>query len=209
MRWPTFLAVALLIGSGCSALSRPPPPTDAPNGDPTAGLAVPDGPVLFEPEQLIFPPEAFPLAGAAVARDAPLSAHGWERQFATPSSPDFRWFTIRLYVLEPDLPSSRFIADNGCGSITWPGEYPRVQPVDAPPRSGDGAKGCIYEFPDGQRILYYTTGYRNLGILVGTQPRRDEMTDVLALDWLAALARQQIAIIGKVVAEARRPALGR
>lgn len=207
MRWRTVLAVALLVGSACSASPRSAPPTSAPDGDPTAGLAVPDGPVLFEPEQLIFPPEVFPLPDAAVARDAPLGAHGWEREFAMASSPDFRWFTVRLHVLEPDVPSSRFVADNDCGSVTWPGERPRIEPVKVPPRSGDDARACVYDFPDGQRVLYYMTGYRNVGIVVGTQPRREAMTDGLALDWLAALARQQIAIIGKVLAAAPPPTL--
>jgi len=206
MTWRTILAVALLAGSACSALARSGPPTAAPNGDPTAGLAVPAGPVLFEPEQLIFPPEVFPLPDVAVASDAPLTVHGWERQFATATSPDFRWFTVRLFVLEPDVPSARFIGDNGCGSMTWSGEHPKAEAVGAPPRSGDGATACRYEFPDGQRVLYYATGWRNVGILIGTQPRRDEMTDVLALDWLAALARQQIAIIGHVLVAYPPPA---
>lgn len=194
-----------MLASACAA-PRSVEPTPAPAGDPSAGLVVPAGPILFEPEQLIFPPEDFPLSGAAVARDAPIATHGWERQFAMTSSPDFRWFIVRLYVLEPDIPSSRFIADNDCGSITWPGERPWIEQVKVPPRSGDDARACLYVFPDGQRVLYYMTGYRNVGIVVGTQPRREEMTDGLALDWIASLARRQIAIIGGVLA---RSSVGR
>jgi hypothetical protein len=115
------------------------------------------------------------------------------------ASPDFRWFTVRLFVLEPDVTGARFIDDNGCGTVTWPEERPRAKELLAP-RSGDGAVACRYEFSDGARVLYYTTGYRNVGILVGTQPRRDAMTDALAVDWLASLARRQIAIIGGVLA---------
>lgn len=188
----------VLLASACAA-PRAVEPTRAPADDPSATLAVPAGPVLFEPEQLIFPPEDFPLPGAAVARDAPIAAHAWERQFAMASSPDFRWFVVRLYVLEADIPSSKFIADNDCGSISWPGEKPLVDQITVPPRSGDAARACLYGFSDGQRVLYYMTGYRNVGIVVGTQPRRDEMTDGLALDWITSLARRQIAIIGGVL----------
>lgn len=194
----TVLCLALLVASACGGAS-PAEPSPAPTGDPTAGLAVPAGPVLFEPEQLIYPPEDFPLAGAVVARDAPIAAHAWERQFALESSPDFRWFIVRLYVLEPDIPSATFVKDNGCESVTWPGERPIVEQIKSPPPSGDGARACMYTFPDGQRVLYYLTGYRNVGVVVGTQPRREEVTDGLALDWIASLARRQIAIIGGVL----------
>jgi hypothetical protein len=192
------LSVALLAASACGGAART-EPSPAPTGDPTKGLNVPPGPVLYEPEQLIFPPEAFPLRGAAVARDAPIAAHAWERQFALESSPDFRWFVVRLYVLEPDIPSSKFVADNDCDSISWGAEKPFVEAIGAPPASGDGSRACLYRFGDGQRVLYYMTGYRNVGVVVGTQPRRDEMTNGMALDWVASLARQQIAIIGGVM----------
>lgn len=199
------LSIALLVAMSCGGASAV-APTAAPSADPTVGLAVPDGPVLFEPEQIIFPPEEFPLAGAEVARDAPLTAHGWERQFALPASVDFRWFTLRLFVLDPDIGSSRFIEENGCGSVAWPGERTTSTPLDVP-RAGDGAVACRYVFADGQRVLYYTTGYRNVGMLIGTQPKRAEMTDALASAWLAALARQQIAIIGRVLEAYPPPAL--
>jgi len=197
-----LVLVALLATSACGGSVRV-EPSPAPTGDPTAGLAVPAGPVIFEPEQLIFPPEAFPLGGAEVARDAPIATHAWERQFAVRSSPDFRWFMVRLYVLEPDIPSSKFVNDNDCASMTWEGERPVVEPIKAPPPSGDGSRACLYQFPDGQRVLYYMTGFRNVGIVVGTQPRRDEVTDGLALDWITSLARSQIAIIGGLLAKRR------
>lgn len=200
MPFRVLLCVALLAASGCGGAVRV-EPSPAPTGDPTAGLTVPAGPVIFEPEQLIFPPEAFPLGGAEVARDAPIAAHAWERQFALRSSPDFRWFVVRLYVLEPDVPSSKFVSDNDCDSMTWDGERPTIERIAAPPRSGDDARACLYQFQDGQRVLYYMTGFRNVGIVVGTQPRREEMTDGLALDWIASLARSQIAIIGGIVAK--------
>ncbi|HEX9436930.1 MAG TPA: hypothetical protein VGA16_07210 [Candidatus Limnocylindria bacterium] len=196
-----FLCLALLVAPACGAAVRV-DPSPAPSADPSAGLAVPAGPVLYEPEQLIFPPEDFPLAGAEVARDAPIAARGWERQFALNGSPDFRWFIVRVYVLEPDVPSAKFVSENDCDSIAWPGEKPIVERIKAPPRSGDDARACTYAFPDGQRVLYYVTGYRNVGIVVGTQPRRDEMTDGLALDWITSLARRQIAIIGGVLTRA-------
>lgn len=194
-----LLSIALLVSSACGG-ARSVEPSPAPADDPSAGLAVPAGPVLYEPEQLIFPPEDFPLPAAAVARDAPIAVHGWERQFAMPSSLDFRWFVVRLYVLEPDVPSSKFVRENDCDTISWPGERPLIEQVKVPPRSGDDARACLYKFPDGQRVLYYMTGYRNVGIVVGTQPRREEMHDGLALDWIASLARHQIAIIGGVLA---------
>lgn len=193
--WPL---IVLLVASACAQV-RAPDPTPAPTTDPSAGLNVPAGPVLYEPEQLIFPPEDFPIGGLEVARDAPIAVHGWERQFALPASPDFRWFTVRLFVLEPDVTSTRFVADNGCGSVAWPGESPTAKEVLAP-RSGDGASACRYDFGDGGRVLYYTTGYRNVGILVAAQPRRDAVGDALAVDWLASIARRQIAIIGGLLA---------
>lgn len=192
------LSMALLGASACGGAVRV-EPSPAPTGDPTAGLSVPAGPVLYEPEQLIYPPEAFPLAGATVARDAPIGTRAWERQFALGSSPDFRWFIVRLYVLEPDITSSAFVRDHDCASISWDGEKPLVEPVGTPPRGGDDARACLYRFADGQRVLYYMTGYRNVGVVVGTQPRRAEVTNGLALDWVASLARKQIAIIGGVM----------
>lgn len=141
----------------------------------------------------------FPFAGAEVARDAPVATHGWERQFTTPASVDFRWFTVRLFILEPDVAGSTFVRDNGCGTVSWPGERPAVKELIAP-HSGEDASACRYGFSDGARVLYYTTGYRNVGIEVATQPRREEVNDELAVGWLAALARQQIAIIGGILA---------
>jgi hypothetical protein len=163
---------------------------------------VPAGPVLFQPEQLIFPPEEFPVTDAEVAHDAPVGSHGWERQFLTPSSIDFRWFTVRLFVLEPDVTGPRFVADNGCGAVTWSDELPAATELD-PPRTGDAARACRYAFRDGARVLYLTTGYRNVGMLLAAQPRRDEMSDELSLKWLSAIGQKQIAIIGRVMTVAR------
>ena len=198
-RW---LPLVLLVASACSGpgAADPSPP---PSAVPVEGVIVPPGPVLFEPEQLIFPPEVFPLA-AEVSRDAPLVVRAWERQFTTSASPDFRWFTVRLYVLDPDVASSGFVAENGCGSVTWTGERPTAKELVAPP-AGDGARACGYGFGDGSRVLYYATAYRNVGLLVATQPRRDAVTDALALDWLAAIAREQIAIIGGVLVKVPPP----
>lgn len=195
----TALCVVLLVASACGGAPRV-EPSPAPTDDPSAGLVAPLGPVLFEPEQLIFPPEDFPLTGAEVSHDAPVAVHGWEREFSLPASPDFRWFTVRLFVLEPDVTAARFVADNGCGSVLWADERPAAKELLAP-RAGDAASACRYVFTDGGRVLYLATGYRNVGILVGTQPRRDEVTDALAVDWLGSLARRQIAIIGAVLAK--------
>lgn len=189
------LCAVLLIASACGGAAVV-PPTPAPTVEPTAGLAVPDGPVLFEPEQLIYPPEVFPIRDAGVTRDAPIAIHGWERQFTTAASPDFRWFTVRLFVLEPDVAPESFVKENGCGSVTWPAESPAAIPLA--PAATDAA-GCAYTFSDGARAVYLATGYRNVGVLVGTQPRRDAVSNALAADWLAALARNQIRIIQKVL----------
>ena len=191
------LCTCLLAAAACGGAVGAAPPTAPPTADPPVGMAIPDGPVLFEPEQLIFPPEEFPVSGAAVARDTPVAAHGWERQLATPSSADFRWFTIRLFVLDPDVPSTRFIQENGCGSVSWPGERPIADDLHVP--AGETASACRYTFADGQRVLYYATGFRNVGIVVGTQPKREQMTDAIATEWLAALAKQQVAIVGRVL----------
>jgi hypothetical protein len=186
-----------LVASACGA-PRAVAPSVPPNVDTSSALAAPAGPVLLEPEQLIFPPEEFPLTDVQVARDAPIGPHAWERQFLTPGSIDFRWFTMRLFVLEPDVTGPRFVADNGCGSVTWPDEIPSVTELD-PPRTGDAARACRYTFRDGSRVLYLTTGYRNVGMLLATQPRRAEMGDELSLRWLSALGQRQIAIIGRAM----------
>lgn len=191
------LLVALAIGA-CGGQPRAEPPTPAPAGDRTAALAAPPGPVLFQPEQLIYPPEVFPLA-SDVGRDTAIGARAWEREFVPRTSIDFRWFLVRLYVLEPDVPSSRFVRENGCDTIVWAGEAPKIEELGAP-ASADGSRACAYRFADGQRVLYYMTGYRNVGIVVGTQPRRAEVSDALALDWISSLASRQIAIIGGVLA---------
>lgn len=201
------MAVVFAFVAACGGAERVPDPSVAPTDDPVVALDVPVGPVLFEPEQLILPPEEFPLADFAVARDEPLTAHAWERQFVSSASPDFKWFTVRLFVLEPDVSSTTFIAENGCDTVRWPDERPDVREVDASP-SGDGARACRYEFSDGLRVLYHMTGYRNVGIVVGAQPRRAEMTDRLSLDWLAAMARHQIAIIGRVLMTYPPPRIG-
>lgn len=189
------VAIATACGGAVEAVDPSPPPP--PLGT-VAGFEVPSGPVVLEPEQLIMSPEEFPLADFAVARDEPIGGRAWERQFASATSPDFHWFTVRVYVLEPDVASTTFIDDNGCDTVQWPDERPDVRDADAAP-TGDGSRACRYEFSDGQRVLYHTTGYRNVAIVVGAQPRRDRMTDRLALDWLAAMARHQIAIIGRVL----------
>ena len=175
---PHILVITLLIASACAA-PRAVAPSNPPTVD-TTSLSVPAGPVLFEPEQLIFPPEEFPIEDTQVARDAPVGTHGWERQFLTPSSVDFRWFTVRLFVLEPDVSGPRFVAENGCGAVSWSDETPSASELD-PPRTGDAARACRYTFRDGSRVLYLTTGYRNVGMLLATQPRRAEMTDDLSL----------------------------
>jgi hypothetical protein len=208
MVWRAVFAFAfLLYAGGCAP---PPPPFVAPAAAPAAlpatGPEAPAGPVLFEPEQLILPPEEFPLPGFTVARDAPLLTRGWERQFAADDSPDFRWFTVRVHVLEPDVPGTMFVADHGCDAVTWPDERPSARELDAAP-SGDAARACRYEFKDGLRVLYHTAAYRNVGIVVGMQPRRDAVSDRLALDWLAAIARLQISIIGRVLASDPPPAI--
>lgn len=192
------MSVAFVLAAGCGGAVEAADPSPAPSSDPSAVLDVPAGPILFEPEQLILPPEEFPLANFAVSRDEPIGGRAWERQFASATSPDFHWFTVRLYVLEPDVRSTTFIEENGCDTVQWPGERPDVRDAEAAP-TGDGSRACRYEFADGQRVLYHTTGYRNVAIVVGAQPRRDRMTDRLALDWIAALAQHQIAIIGRVL----------
>lgn len=192
------ICLAVAAATACGGPAEAADPSPAPTLDPSPALDVPAGPVLFEPEQLILPPEEFPLSGFSVSRDEPIGGRTWERQFASAASPDFHWFTVRLYVLEPDVASKTFIEENGCETVRWPDEVPDVREVDAAP-TGDGSRACRYEFIDGQRVLYHTTGYRNVAIVIGAQPRRDRMTDRLALDWLAAMARHQIAIIGRVL----------
>ena len=192
------ISLAVAVATACGGAAEAADPSPAPSLDPTPAFDVPAGPVLFEPEQLILPPEEFPLSGFSVARDEPIGGRTWERQFASATSPDFHWFTVRLYVLEPDVASTTFIEENGCDTVQWPDEVPDVREADAAP-TGDGSRACRYEFIDGQRVLYHTTGYRNVAVVIGTQPRRDRMTDRLALDWLAAMARHQIAIIGRVL----------
>jgi hypothetical protein len=86
--------------------------------------------------------------------------------------------------------------------VLWPDEQPSLKDLD-PPRTGDAARACRYGFGDGARVLYLATGYRNVGILVATQPRRDQVTDDLAVKWLTAIARKQIAIIGHVMVVAK------
>ncbi len=191
------LCLVVLVASSCGGAVGA-QPTPAPTADPTVGLTVPDGPVLFEPEQLIYPPETFPVRDAGVTRDAPIAVHGWERQFTTGASPDFRWFTVRLFVLEPDVSAATFVQENWCGSVTWPDETPASKELTAPAGS-DGSVACVYTFTDSARAVYLTTGYRNVGLLVGTQPRRDAVTNALATDWLTAIARNQITIIEKVL----------
>lgn len=192
------LLLCLLIAA-CGGQPRVEPPTPAPTGDPAHSLVVPAGPVLYEPEQLIYPPEDFPFA-ADVARDAAIAVRAWERQFVPRSQVDFRWFVVRLYVLEPDVPSAKFVADNDCASITWDAEQPLIEKIAAPPPA-EGARACVYRFGDGQRVLYYMTGFRNVGVVVGTQPSRAEVSDGLALEWAASVAKRQIAIIGGVLAK--------
>ena len=195
-----ILVIALVVASACAAPRAVAPPSDPPAVDPQVA-AVPTGPVIFEPEELIFPPEEFPL-DVDVSRDAPLGSHGWERQFMTPASPDFRWFTVRVFVQEPDVSGPRFVADNGCGAVTWPDEQPTAAELD-PPRTGEAARACRYTFRDGSRVLNLATGYRNVGILLAAQPRRPEMTDDLSLRWLSAIGQKQIAIIGRVITVAK------
>lgn len=173
-------------------------PTPPPTAEPSARVAVPPGPIVFEPQQLIMPPDVFPIRGAAVSHDASVPGRGWERQFTTDTSPDFRWFTVRLFVLDPDVTPASFVTDNGCGTVTWPTEIPTADALVAP-SVGDGATACLYTFRDDARVLYVTTGYRNLGLLVGTQPRRDLVSNALAIDWAAAIARQQISIVEKIL----------
>ncbi len=194
---PLALCLVVLVASACGGAGAG-RPTSAPSAEPAAGVPVPPGPALFDPEQLILPPEAFPIRDAGVTRDAPVPTHGWERQFTTGASPDFRWFTVRLFVLQPDVAATSFVKDNECGSVTWPDEKPMADALVAPP-TGDGSTGCLYTFRDGARVLYVTTGFRNVGILVGTQPRRDLVSNALALDWASAIARQQISIIERIL----------
>ena len=201
MVWRCAILTCLFVVSACGA-PRTVEPSTPPSVDTSAALSAPAGPVMFEPEQLIFPPEEFPV-DAQVTRDAPVASHGWEREFLTPASVDFRWFSVRLFVLEPDLAGSRFVADNGCGAVSWPDEQPAAAQELDPPRTGDAARACRYTFRDGARVLYLTTGYRNVGMLLAAQPRRAEMSDDLSLRWLSALAQKQIAIIGRVMTVAR------
>ena len=193
------VCLALVVAAACGGQVPAAPLPAATPPTAVAGLeSIPPGPILFEPEQLILPPEEFPVAGAQVASDSPIIGHGWERQFATSGSRDFKWFTLRLFLLDPDVPAASFIAGHGCEAIRWDGEAPVWKELDAMP-SGDGARACRYEFSDGLRVLYHTTGFRNLGIVVGMQPRRAEVTDQVALEWLAVLATQQILVVGRVL----------
>lgn len=192
------ICLAVVFAIACGRAPKAVDPSPAPTLDPVAAIDIPAGPVLFKPEQLILPPEEFPLSGFSVSRDEPIGGRAWERQFASEASPDFHWFTVRLYVLEPDVSSPTFIEKNGCDTVKWPGETPDVRDAMASP-TGDGSRACRYEFSDGQRVVYHTTGFRNVAIVVGAQPRRDRMTDQLALEWVAAMARQQIAVIGRAL----------
>lgn len=195
------LPLVLVIAAACS-VSNAGEPSAPPTLEPAAVASVPPGPVVFQPEQLIFPAEDFPLA-AKVTADRSLPDRAWERGFSTEGSPDFVWFTVRVYVLDPDVAPGDFVLRNGCGTVTWTTAEPTATQLSAP----DDAKACAYHFPDGERVIYYAAGFRNVGILVSTQPRRIAVSDQLAGEWVGAIAREQVAIIGRVLTAHAPPAI--
>lgn len=211
--WGRWIAYALVIGAALFYLpplflgratpqvsprastaltSTTPPATATPTltPQPTARR------VLLRPDQVILPPHEFPYEGYTVSRDQAFGSTAWRRTFESAQG-DFWTVTLDVYVFSPATRSTDRIAAETCDQ-TFTGVVPntaREVPADV---VGDAAKACRYTFTGFVDWYEYTTGTRNVMVVVSGSPRSTRITGTTGLNRLVALARQQLAIIDRV-----------
>jgi len=158
-----------------------------------AASPIPDA-VTFRPEQVILPPEQFPLTGYGVDTDAQAGTDSWTRMWSGPGA--FPWVSVDVTVLDPSERSYDAIAAATCDHWTYTPPALSSGEIRAPV-VGDGAKACAYSFqgaPAGSVV--YTTGTRNVVVTVGVWRR--SATEAATTAFVASLADYQLWIIDKV-----------
>lgn len=149
--------------------------------------------LTLRPEQVILPPEEFPLARYSVDTDERVGTNGWTRKWSGPDA--FFWVRVYVTVLGPSASSRNGIAATTCD---WTFTPPALSAAEiAAPVVGDGAKACGYDFTDFPvGSLVYTTGTRNVLVTVGVYRR--SASQAAAAKFVASLADYQLWIIDKV-----------
>lgn len=180
------LGIAVLAAS--TACNAGQPSQGAPSAPPILDA------VTFRPEQVILPPEEFPLNGYSVDMDERAGAQGWSRSWSGPGA--FPWVRVDVTVLSLSERSYASIAATACDQRTFTPPALRTAEVTAPV-VGDGAKACSYDFQDAPAgSLVYTTGTRNVLVAVGIW--RGATTVASAAAFAASLADYQLWIIDRV-----------
>ncbi|MHB8630774.1 MAG: hypothetical protein ACYC9W_02475 [Candidatus Limnocylindria bacterium] len=150
--------------------------------------------VTLRPDQMILPPEQFPLPGYRVDTDERVGTNSWTRRWS--GSDAFSWVRVYVTVLGPSARSYNAIAATTCDQWTY--TPPALSSAEiAAPVVGDGAKACAYDFqslPAGS--LVYTTGTRNVLVSVGVWRR--SASPAAAAAFVASLADYQLWVIDKV-----------
>ncbi len=149
--------------------------------------------VTLRPDQMILPPEEFPLAGYNVDQDERFGTGGWTREWRGTGA--FFWIKVEVIVLDPAIRARTAIAATTCD---WSFTPPALSGAEIAARVvGDGAKVCSYDFigqPAGS--LVYTTGSRNILVTVGVS--RMLASQAAATEFVASLADYQLWIVDRV-----------
>ncbi len=169
--------------------TRAPKPTSTPVPTPIQ--------ITAKPADLMLTADQFPIPGFSKVTDAPPRENGTIRRTFTANDPPeagYLWVVIDIVPINTTSSASDWIEAEDC---VWRGtgadkptasqEIP-IQPI------GDDSKACRFNFADGP-LFVYSTGTRNVGLFLQAAPYSPSVTDTAAMDFMASVAAQQLAII--------------
>jgi hypothetical protein len=174
------------------------PPVTAPARS-VAPTPLPTRAVALRADQMIMPPEVFPLGGYTIGRDEEIRPDRWRREFIS-SSGDYWWVFVDLSVYPSNIRGPDRVAASTCGDYPFTaanGDPLLSQKEISGPVVGDAAKACLHHFGGTTAdMTQYITATRNVVVVIVADPRY--ASNAQALNLVVQLARQQVGLITQV-----------
>ena len=195
----TVLGVIVLLLIGYAALS-----SGSKSAEVKTALASPipvtNRPVALRADQLILPPEQFPIAGYVVRQDEGDSSGGWLRTF-TPAGRDDRGIGVAIHVVPSSSDPAAFFnvySSQRCSVVVASGAISATDGGAPNVAIGDRDRFCVVGYSAGSATLILRSLVGQYVVDVAVSGAVD-VTSALQIDRAQTVMRTQVAIIRRIV----------